>query len=145
MPLNDDQVRRMKLGGTQLLPAPLPGPATIRFEDEAKKLVEIHCERSDSQAVIWLVDLQNINVVKKIDDCDPDDIKESWLVGDEIGEALKGNQSLRGLGYVKESAQVLLRMEHGTSAEDSIRIVAAGLLVEDREADEDFEIKCSSC
>lgn len=150
MTLDRGQQIRMSLGGTQGLPAPGPAIGTIQWAEDSKKrnddsLVEITFEKSTNHAIIWTVRVGDLKAIESKTKVDAKKKKIAWFVGSEVMTALESG-TLKGVAYVGEEAQTLVRLEHGVSVIDSIQ-VAAGLSPNlSRETDDDFKSTgCKPC
>ena len=125
-----DQQNRMRLGGTQALPAPSPALGRIRWDDadathHEDRLVQIVHEKSPGEAVVWVVRLQDIMAIEAKQSFKAEPAEVTWHYGDAVTTALKAKAGVTGVAYVNRDAKTLLRLEHGVSVEESV-VVAAG-------------------
>lgn len=147
MALNRGQQIRMSLGGTQGLPAPGPAIGSIQWASGKKskdRLVEITYEKNTNDAVIWVVQVCDLMAIEAKNKVDAKKKKIKWHVGSAVKKALDEGK-VKGIAYVREEAQTLVRLEHGLSVIESVQ-VAAGLSPNlSRDSDEDFKVACDPC
>ena len=133
MPLDDQQQIRMALGGTTGLPAPYPTVGSIRLDDASggasgDSLVLIGFSQSPDKAVIWSVRASDITAIEAREtiqkhDADGHPIVPDWHVGEaKVLAALSAGLPISGIAYVREETQVLLRLEYGLNAIDSVGV-----------------------
>ena len=95
--------------------------------------------------MIWTVRLGDLKAVEGKSKVDAKKKKITWYVGAEVKTALDDDEALKGIAYVSEEAQTLVRLEHGVSVIDSVE-VAAGLSPNlSRETDQDYKATCNPC
>ena len=148
MPLDKDQKNRLALGGTTGLPSPFPTIGTVRMEKDpspdANTLVHVTDAKSPSAANVWSIRAGDIAAFEEKSKVLAKDKKVKWHIGvKNVLKALKDGKKKKGIVYVSEETQVLLRLEHGLSAIDSVDVASeAGAVPSDRTTDEKFGIQC---
>lgn len=141
----------MALGGTTALPAPYPTIGVIRLDSAgtatADSLVTITFSQSPDKAVIWSLKAGDITAIEEREtllghDADGKLINPDWHVGSvKVLEALSADESVLGIAYVREETQVLLRLEYGLSAVDSVGVA----LSRGTQRDGDISVTCKPC
>ena len=152
MALNDDQKRRLAVGGTTAIPSPFPSSGTISYEDKdaAEKVVKVTQEKTASHANVWLINLADVNAIQvEVKDENGNLLDPGWHVGATaiaaaIDKSIDDKETLTGIAYVPGPTAVLLRLEHGLSAGVSAEVaqIAGTLLPADRATDEEFGPQC---
>jgi hypothetical protein len=143
----------MSLGGTTGLPSPYPTIGIVvldrvKGKPDADTLVHVTNPRSRNQAHVWSVRVGDVKAFEEKKKIGADETKKKhkpkWHVGlDEVLKALKDGKKRKGIVYVREEAQVLLKLEYGLSAIDSVDVASeAGAVLADRTTDEKFGIRC---
>jgi len=141
--LNPDQMNRLNLGGTTGLPAPFP---TIGEISLVGNFVHVTHNKTPSNAAIWSIAKEDVVALEEKSFVDPDPTKGQaepiWHNGNEkVIDALSSNK--RGIAYVREDAQVLLRLEYGARAIDSVDIATeADLGTRCRPCRRSVSVKC---
>ncbi len=150
MPLNEQQKIRMAVGGTTGLPAPFPTIGTISLEEPTgaatgESLVRITFSQSANKAVIWSVRAADISAIEQREtlqkqDADGNPIVSDWHVGTaEVLAALSDeDKPISGFAYVREDKQVLLTLEFGLTANDSVGVALRRAIP----ADGDIDVSC---
>lgn len=127
MPLTQDELDRLALGGTTRLPAV---QGTINFRDPpgaaptGDEVVSVTERKNATDANVWLVQLKRvagIEIPQKDAQGNPTDPK--WEIGmQNVFTAIKNaapHGGVKGFAYVGEEEPVLFRLEYGTTAGDS--------------------------
>lgn len=156
MPLDRAQRIRMSLGGTTGLPAPFPAIGLVVLDKAgaaptADTLVYVTNPKCRNQAHIWSVRAGDVQAFEEKLSVEDDETSGEdapvWHVGlEEVLDALGDGEQKEGIVYVREEAQVLLQLEYGLSAIDSVSVAAhAGITPHDRTSEEAFRAQCNQC
>lgn len=133
MPLERSQLIRLQLAGTVALPSPYPTIGAVTREAEPisykggrtsdEHVVYITHEDGHARTVTWCVSTSDIVALEEKNNLAAD---SNWHLGPEVVDAIDPDETVNGILYIRETAQVLLRTEVGLSALDSadVRVVS---------------------
>jgi hypothetical protein len=137
-PFDRAQMRSFHLAGTVAIPTPFPEVGTLRLRpsalayqggDEmfADDLVDIEHVQSHRLVIVRTVRLSDVAAVLLGECVNPIDLSAArWYFGPEVGEVLEARANdntpglMMGIAYVRESAPVLMRVEVGMTAAESV-------------------------
>lgn len=131
MPLNRDQLTRLSLGGTTALPVTIgrieleTEPTDPNASPTGEELVMITEEKKPGDANVWLVHLKDIaalEIPQKDSKGNPSEPERKIGIAEVFAKLKEPPKYVTGTAYVNEVAGVLLRLEYGTTAGDSVQI-----------------------
>ncbi|MHC4177713.1 MAG: hypothetical protein ACYSWU_09405 [Planctomycetota bacterium] len=139
MPLKDKGLAALFLPGTIALPSPFPsvGDVEIKKDGEGAELrdgergvlLTVRRRFEPSTEVCWTMLVERVSAILLTNGAELESDGAEWLFGPDVAklQSVKGTNPAKGIVYVPENAPVLMRVEFGTTASESMDFPVPGL------------------